>query len=118
MRAKIKPLKNDAISIRDIAFKDKARERHRQGLIRDAVENRGKRREVLQAKSKKGKKKNNRRQSRNGATSGNVAIAAGRGMKRDAVDDKEEEDDFSKEVAQLRKLKRGKLSHKDFEAAT
>lgn len=110
---KITMRRDKSVNIRDIAFKDKAREKRRQAVIKDAIENRAERREALIARSKKKVKKRGKNKK---PASG--AERPADGQKRKAVDDAEDADDFSMAAAQLRKVKRGKMSHTDFEEVT
>lgn len=101
----------DGICIKDIKFKDKQREQKRQRDIENAIANRAERREALQAKSKKKKKK---KRKRSNSVTDQPDSGAGKGAaKKD--EDKDEEDDFSMEAMQLRKLKKGKLTHAQFD---
>lgn len=108
LRSKIAFKKDESITIRDIPYKDKTRERHRQEKIKVAVANRAERRQALHAKSKKGKKRKNRKPN------GDDLVPKKR---RDQAVERveEEEEDFSLEASQLRKVKRGKLSQLKFD---
>lgn len=107
MRTKIEGRNKDGVSIRDIGFKDKKRERKRQEDIQEAIANRSQRREALQAKRKKKKKR--KRKGNDSSVDANKNDGAGA--------DDDEEEDFSMEAMQLRKLKRGKLSVEQFDQA-
>lgn len=113
LRKKITLRRDETINIRDIAFKDKTREKQRQAKIKDAVENKAQWREKLQARSKKNVKKNVKKKR----LADGIERAAS-GQKRKAMDDAGDVDDFSTAAAQLRKVKRGKMSQSDFEKAT
>lgn len=111
LRSKIASRKEEGLIVRDIAYRDKVRETLRQEAIREAISNRSERRELLQAKSKKRKRGKNRKESEN--------LKRGKVEKAKVVKDFGEDiDDFSLEAMQLRKLKRGKLSHTDFDKVT
>lgn len=101
----------DGICIKDIKFKDKQREQKRQRDIENAIANRAERREALQAKSKK-KKKKKRKRNNNVTNQPDSGAGDGAGQK---YEDEDEEDDFSMEAMQLRKLKKGKLTHAQFD---
>lgn len=100
----------DGICIKDIKFKDKQREQKRQRDIENAIANRAERREALQAKSKK-KKKKKRKRSDSVTDQGD----SGAGNSAAKEDDDDDDDDFSMEAMQLRKLKKGKLTHAQFD---
>lgn len=111
VKEKISSRNEEGVVIRDIGFKDKNRERQRQVAIKEAIENRAKRREALQAKSKKTKKKKKRKRS-GGEThrqDDNTAVNVG----NDNMDGADE--DFSLEAMQLRKLKRGRITASQFD---
>lgn len=116
LKGKIEKRNKDGITIRDIGFKDKKREKKRQEDIREAIANRSKRREALQAKSKKKKKKRKRKHQKD--DNGTSAGLEGQTGKRSEKENDDEEDDFSMEAMQLRKLKRGKLSVEQFDQVT
>lgn len=108
VKEKINGRNEEGIVIRDIGFKDKRREQQRQVAIKEAIENRAKRKEALQAKSKKKKKKRKRNRAGEllGKGDGDVANTEN--------DYKNEEEDFSLEAMQLRKLKKGRITAHQF----
>lgn len=114
LKKKITPRNAEGVNIRDISFKDKAREKKRQADIKLAIENRVQRREALQAKSKKKVKK---KKHKKGTERSDKSIA-GRGQKRGADEEVEEPDDFSDIAAKLRRVKRGKMSQSTFDDVT
>lgn len=112
LRGKIGARNTDGIVIRDIAFKDKAREKRRQEEIRERIANRAQWKEEFAAKKKsKGKK---RRRGKKGADD---EAGPKRPLQKETTtpNDDDEEEDFGKEASQLRKLKRGKLSEAAFD---
>lgn len=109
VKEKINSRNEEGIVIRDIGFKDKNRERQRQVAIKEAIANRAKRKEALQAKSKKKTTKKKRKRVEH--PSNRVEGTVGNGENDDA--DKDEED-FSLEAMQLRKLKRGRITASQF----
>lgn len=111
VRDKIERRNKEGISVRDIEFKDKNREKRRQEDIKEAIANRAQRREALQAKSKKRKKK------KKGSDAGKSAGQKDGRQGKEYAGDDEDEDDFSMEAMQLRKLKRRKMSVADFDKA-
>lgn len=115
LRSKITFRKDDAINVRDIAYKDKTREKRRQEQIREAIANRSQRREALLAKSKKKGKKRKKQNSKNNETS----FSKDRPQEgtRKPQEGEEEEEDFSAEAMLLRRVKRGKLSRVEFDEA-
>lgn len=110
VRGSIEPRNVTGIVIRDIKFKDKVKESKRQEEIRKAIENRSERKEALQAKSKKKKKKKRKRDNNDDDDDDDVNVDVGGGGGED-----NEEEDFSMEAMQLRKLKKGKLTHEQFD---
>lgn len=110
LRSKIKP-RGEGVDIRSIKFKDKQREAARQRKILEASQNCNERIEKVRRKAKKRKKTaktgqdkpDNRKQ--NGKQQPNIRVD-------------EEEEDFSFEAMQLRKLKRGKISQNVFDKVT
>lgn len=113
LRKNITLRRGEGIVVREIAFKDRERERKRQAEIKDAVENRSQRREALRAKSKKKQKKKRKKKT----LDNDGALNATSGQKRKAEDEAGEDEDFSTAAAQLRKVKRGKISLSEYEDA-
>lgn len=122
-RASLNFEKDTSVRIRDVAYRDKVRERKRQADIKDAVENRGERRDALKEKSKKGKKRKAKKSVPEGS-SGSVSApgkgAAG-GRRQGGRGKNEEEDDendlreMDEEARMIKKVRRGKLSMQKFD---
>lgn len=109
-RKTISPRNVTGVSIRDIAFRDKVREKKRQKDISHAIATRAERRDTLDAKRKKKRK---RRQSKKGDQQETLNK-----KKQKTLDEEEEEEDFGAAAAKLRKVKRGKLSESAFDEET
>ena len=108
LRKNMEPRSIGSIVIRDIAFKDKAREKRRQHLIKTAIENRS------NDKTSKWKTKKRKLQEEDLLQNAKDKSKPTKlEEKRNAIaeeDGDSEIDDFSYEAMQLRKVKRGKLS--------
>lgn len=108
-RASLNFVKDEDVRVRDIAYRDKTRERKRQLEIADAIENRKERRDNLKLKSKKVKKR-----KRN--------VAPGRSEKTKekeapVSDDEADLEAMNEEARLIKKVRRGKLSRQSFDAA-
>lgn len=108
-RASLNFVKDEAVRVRDIAYKDKTRERKRQLEIADAIENRKERRDTLKMKSKKVKK---RKRSVVPGRSDNA-----KDMKLSDSDDEADLEAMNEEARLIKKVRRGKLSQHKFDAA-
>lgn len=104
-----------SIRIRDIAYKDRGREKHRQQQIREAVNNRDERRQQLRAKSKKRKPKHRVVAPSGSAPVSKPARDTSNTMQSRSKENDDDSDDMNEEARLLRKVKRGKLSHVDFD---
>eukprot|EP00178_Gracilaria_changii_P004144 TRINITY_DN1640_c0_g1_i1.p1 TRINITY_DN1640_c0_g1~~TRINITY_DN1640_c0_g1_i1.p1 ORF type:complete len:601 (+),score=68.52 TRINITY_DN1640_c0_g1_i1:3762-5564(+) len=113
LRSKIKP-RGEGVNIREIKFKDKQKEAARQKKISEALHRCEERIEKIARKGKKRKRKGqqnssndrNAKKSKKGKTN-EIEVQIG-----------EDEEDFSFQAMQLRKLKRGKITHETFDRLT
>lgn len=121
LRAKIDFTKDASVRVRDIAYRDRAREAKRQAQIQEAVSNaqemstgrnaktsrkrkgeaRSMRKDAIGKKQRRGPQPSSNASSRNATDEGDSA-----------------NEDFGFEAWQLRKVRRGKLSRKEFETLT
>jgi ATP-dependent RNA helicase DDX55/SPB4 len=110
-RAALNFEKDPTVRVRDISYKDKTRERKRKADIAHAIDNRKERRDALKLKSRKGKK-------RKAKPLGPPPGLPSRPAKADAdhEDDVAELEDMNAEARMLKKVRRGKLSTKQFDA--
>lgn len=106
-----------SIRVKDIKYKDKARERKRQEDIQDAVENRKERRDALKAKSKKNPKKRRKPTKLTSQVLVEAAVESCRKGGRDD-DDEADMDELNAEARMLKKVRRGKLSKKELDEQT
>ncbi|CAN8073706.1 unnamed protein product [Agarophyton chilense] len=112
LRSKIKP-RGEGTNIRDIKFKDKQKEAARQKKISDALQRRHERVEKIARKGKKRKRKS--------AAVDDSARKAKKGNEKTSqavYQIGDDEEDFSFEAMQLRKLKRGKITQDAFDQLT
>ncbi|KAI0566902.1 RNA helicase [Gracilaria domingensis] len=113
LRSKIKP-RGEGVNIREIKFKDKQKEAARQRKISEAQERSTERIEKAARKGKKRKRKAK-------ANDNNERKAKEKGMVRvnqAQYEISDDEEDFSFEAMQLRKLKRGKITEETFDRLT
>lgn len=108
-RANLNFVKDDSVRVRDIAYRDKTRERKRQLEIADAIENRKERRDTLKMKSKKVKKR-----KRTGVAGGSENA---KDVKLSISDDEADLEAMNEEARLIKKVRRGKLSQDKFDEA-
>lgn len=112
LRSKFKP-RGEGVDIRGIKFKDKQREAARQKKILEATQNCNERIEKIRRKGKKRKKK-----AKTEVDKPDNTKQKGKRKSQLETGVDEEEEDFSFEAMQLRKLKRGKISQEVFDKVT
>jgi ATP-dependent RNA helicase DDX55/SPB4 len=119
-RARLDFVPNRTIPIREIAYRDKSRERHRQHLIAEAVENQKERREALKAKSKKMSNRAKKRKTQ--ALLGIDAMVTGKTKRKNGKKDEDgnshansDLDELNEEARLIKKVRRGKLSQHEFD---
>lgn len=105
-RAKLDLDFDKSIAVRDIAYKDKHREKRRQADIRLALSSRAERRAALRQKSKKQKKR------KAPAARHHMTILS------EKSDDVKALEEMDEEARMIKKLKRGKISRNEFDAKT
>lgn len=116
LRGKIEPRNTDGVVIRDVAYKDKVREKRRQEVIQSRIANRAQWKIEFKAKKAqngKGKKRKRRKKNEEDENQKKGSKLNGKVVVRDELD--EEDEDFEKVASQLKKVKRGKLSLQDFD---
>jgi ATP-dependent RNA helicase DDX55/SPB4 len=120
-RAKLSFVPDKTICIRDIAYKDRTREAFRQEQINHALANQKSRREALKSKSKK--MSNRARKRKAEAILGTKAAEETKSRRGPSTRDSlledmhaaSDADEMNEEARLIRKLRRGKLSHQDFD---
>jgi ATP-dependent RNA helicase DDX55/SPB4 len=120
-RAKLDFVPNKTVPIREIAYRDKSRELHRQHLIREAVENQKERRDALKAKSKKMSNRARKRKTQALLRMDAMDTGINKRMQKVKKDDNETSlgnsdlDELNEEARLIKKVRRGKLSQQEFD---